>query len=348
MRSLSRRKVCKFLFHTGTGFLAMIASGSLLSWQSEKKSFMFTKQLSKESVNILNESGNFLQEVKRLKELALPKNSNLYQPPTADELKISSALASALISQDIKGALDKANALNYEVVRFVDTPSKQVFYGLREKRMYNRPIRGWGSYFINTSYRTDALIEVPHTIFDRFTEEIGAKAFLRAAARGLLIAGAHRNANGFGTADVCKLTNSIFHQVHKAWVLSETKTWQIHGFTISRNPKFPDGTESVLSDGQGNISTEVLNLSQKMNKHGFLTYIYNKFSASDPINKPVNESGAGKIFSPLGAVDNIQGIYCRSLGKPFVHIELDLSIRYKAIYRDRIAIIIANSVEAVK
>ncbi|MEW5859075.1 MAG: hypothetical protein AB1861_17095 [Cyanobacteriota bacterium] len=346
MKLLTRRKAFSVLGERIPQLLVGMASVSLLSYLS-KKTFSFERQVSGQGLEILNESGDFLDEVSRLKKLALPKKSNLYQPPTDNDLKDFNLLANALIFLDIKGTLKKANALNYELVRFIDTPSKQILYGLREKHVRDRPLRGWGSYFVNASYNANALVEVPHIIFDRFSEEIGAKAFLMSAARGFLITGAHRNANGTGTADVCNPINSIFQEVHKAWILSRNKTWQIHGFSISTKSKFPDNTQSVLSDGQGRISSEVLDLSLRMKKRGFQSHVYNELSASAPLNRRLNQGVAGKTFSHLGGTHNVQGIYCHSVGTAFTHIELDKSVRYKATNRDVIARVIADSIQGV-
>ncbi len=343
---VSRRKALKLLFNRGFQVLIGIVSGSLLSCYSQK-TMSLIEQPRQGGVELLNESGNFLIELKKIKKFALPKNSNLYQPPTTNDLESFKVLANALISLDIDTALNKASDINYELVRFVDTPTQQVLYGLREKHIDNYPMRGWGSYFINVSYKTDALIEIPHILFDLFSEEIGAKVFLMSAARGVLIAGAHRNANGTGTADVCNPIKSIFQEVHKAWVLSKTKTWQIHGFSISTKSKLPVITQSVLSSGQSNVSTEVLDLSKRMNNRGFLTHIYNKLSGSALLNQLVNQNVAGTAFSHLGATENVQGIYCRSLGNPFIHVELDKSIRFSTTERDVVARVIADSIEAV-
>jgi hypothetical protein len=316
MTRITRRKTCIFLGHTISGVLVGIVSGSLFSCQSKHKS-SDSSQAAERDIEITNESGNFLDEVNRLKTLALPKESNLYQPPTTNDLKNFRLLAKALIVQDIKGALNKANLLNYELVRFIDTPTQQVLYGLREKRVRDRPLRGWGSYFINAGHSADALVEVPH------------------------------NANGAETADVCNAIQSIFQEVHKAWVLSNNKTWQIHGFSLSTKADFPSGTQSILSDGRGTVSTEISDLSQRMKARGFQSYMYNRLSASAPLNLRLNQGVAGKTFSHLGGTHNVQGIYCHSVGTPFTHIELEQSIRYSPTNRDVVARVIADFIQAM-
>ena len=336
MKSISRIKFLKYLTQLIGSYL--IVANSSCSWFSQKQKTITSPD--KEQLfdrELIQVSGYFLTEVNRLKKLALPKNSYLYQIPTASHLKRFGELAKALINQDFNSALNLARELNYEVVRFVDTSTQQIFYGVREKLINGEQSRGWGSYFINTSYSTNALIEVPHIIADQQTEKIGAKTFLMASARGFLIAGAHRNANGYNTADVCNPISSIFQAVHEAWVLSGTKVWQIHGFRLANHPNFPSNTQAVLSDGQGTISPEVLDLSQQMGNSNFQPYVYNNLSPSAPLNRQVNQGIKGTIFSSLGGRQNIQGIYCHRQGNAFIHVELARSIRNNKTGREQVA-----------
>ena len=292
-------------------------------------------------------SGYFLTEINRLKKLAFSKNSYLYQIPTPSDLKTFAQLAKAMITQDLNSALNLAAALNYEVVKFLDISSQQILYGVREKLLNGQQSRGWGTYFINPSYHTNALIEVPHIIADQQTEEIGARAFLMSSARGFLIAGAHRNANGHNTADVCNPIPSIFQAVHQAWVLSRTRVWQIHGFRLTNHPSFPSNTQAVLSDGQGTISPEVLNLSQRMRISNFHSYVYNNLAPSAPLNRQVNQGIRGRIFSSLGGTQNVQSIYCHRQGNAFIHVELARSIRNNQTGREQVAKCIADSIETL-
>ncbi len=346
MKSISRIKFLKYLTQLIGSYL--IVANSSCSWFSQKQKTITSPD--KEQLfdrELIQVSGYFLTEVNRLKKLALPKNSYLYQIPTASHLKRFGELAKALINQDFNSALNLARELNYEVVRFVDTSTQQIFYGVREKLINGEQSRGWGSYFINTSYSTNALIEVPHIIADQQTEKIGAKTFLMASARGFLIAGAHRNANGYNTADVCNPISSIFQAVHEAWVLSGTKVWQIHGFRLANHPNFPSNTQAVLSDGQGTISPEVLDLSQQMGNSNFQPYVYNNLSPSAPLNRQVNQGIKGTIFSSLGGRQNVQGIYCHRQGNAFIHVELARSIRNNKTGREQIAKCLADSIKTL-
>ena len=339
---ISRRKSCVLCFRAVPYFLTGMIATSLLD--SDSRQFNLFDLASAEKGKIIQESGNFLQEIDRLKQLAIPKESHLYQPPTVAELNQFKMLANAYIAHNWQEVNKQAKLVGYELVEFFDLSTKQVFYGLREKRSQNQSQRGWGSYFINPNYRINALLEVPHIIFDRFSEEIGAKVFLLSSAGGFLLAGAHRNANGFNTADVCNPINSVFQTVHQAWVDAGIKTWQIHGFELANQFKFPSDTDAVLSNGRGEVTPEIKNLNQVLRRAGVQAYVYNTLPPSSPFNQEVNGEVSGQIFSPLGASQNVQGIYSALQQRAFTHVELGEQLRRKKTERDRVAKLIANSI----
>ena len=340
---INRRKTLKYLSSIISGFLVSYSSSCVLK-NRNKKLMIAVNNNQDINPEIIQESGDFITEINRLKKLAFAKNSYLYQTPTYSELQNFSNLVKSLNIQDINNVLLQAKELNYDVVRFVDNLTKQIFYGVREKLVNGKQTRGWGSYFINPNYQSNALIEIPHVIFDKNTEELGAQVFLQASARNFLLSGAHRNANGHNSADVCNPINSIFQIVHKAWVLSETKTWQIHGFSLANQPTFPPNTQAVLSNGKGEISPEILDLSQQMQISAFKAYVYNQLPVSASLNHQVNQGIRGTVFSSLGATKNVQGIYCHQVGNAFIHIELDHNIRSRQSDRDKVAKSIALTV----
>ena len=294
------------------------------------------------------ESGDFVLEVERLKDLAFASGSGLYVVPTAQEQADFGTLAATVASADIFNADAQAGPLGYEVVEFTDTVSGDLYYGLREQLSGGQQTKGWGSYFVNVNYQSDGLVEVPHPLFDTNSWDVGAKAFRDADARGFLMAGAHRNANGTGTADVAHLTDSIFQTVHETWVgaTSATDAWQVHGFDIDNHPSFPVGTEAVLSNGDGTVSSEVVELDANLESNSFETYAYNTLAPTDPTNQTVNGGVDGTTFSGLAGTTNEQGIHSRSLGGIFVHVELEQSIRFNATNRDLAAADISNAILA--
>ena len=291
------------------------------------------------------EAGDFVALAEGLRDLSFTSGSNDYVAPTASEMSDFRDLATSIRAGNVGMADAQAAALNYELVQFTDVPSGQVYLGVREILNMGSQTLGWGSYFINQSFSSNVLIEVPHPRFDTNSWDIGAKVFRQADALGFLMAGAHRNANGVGTADVAHLTNTIFHQVHEVWngLSAENTAWSIHGFAIGNHPFFPAGTDVVLSNGDGGVSPEILTLDANFGDQGFLSHAYNTLPDLDPLNVAVNETVSGSTFSGLGATTNVQGIYSRGLGGVFVHIEMEQSIRFDEINRQLAADIISAS-----
>lgn len=292
------------------------------------------------------EAGDFVTLTEGLKDLSFTSGSNLYVPPSAGEQTQFRTLAASLLAGNIAAADVQAAALNYELVQFTDIPSGQAYLGVREILSMGQQTLGWGSYFINQNFASDMLVEAPHPRFDSNSWDIAARVFRQSEARGFLLAGAHRNANGAGTADVAHLTDTIFHQVHEVWngLSAETPAWQIHGFNIASHPGFPAGTDVVFSNGDGSVSAEVVMLDSQFEGQGFLGYAYNTLAVADPLNVAVNGAVAGNVFSGLGATTNAQGIYSRGLGGVFVHIEMEQSIRFDATNRQLAADAIAASI----
>jgi hypothetical protein len=280
---------------------------------------------------IVIESGDFVTKAISLESLAFGTGSNLYVAPTQNQRNDFAALAATLLAGDLNSADAQAMALNYNLVEFTDNVSQNVYYGLTEQLVDNKPTRGWGSFFVNFDAVTAVLVQAPHPKFDSNTPEIAARAFQLASARGYLLAGAHRNANGQGTADVAHLPTSIFQEVHIAWngPQGENTAWSIHGFDIDNDDHeaFPLDTDAVISNGDGGISAEILAMNNEFESVGFETYAYNTLDVFDPLNVAVNGAVAGNTFSSLGGTTNVQGVYSRGLGGTFVHVEMEQSVR---------------------
>jgi len=291
------------------------------------------------------EAGDFLDHVETLRNLTFESNSGLYVAPTAVQQSAFSAAAGSLLSGNLALAETQAAALDYEIVEFTDNASGDVYHGLRE--LNNSPTRGWGSFYVDLDATREALIEVPHPRFDTNSWDVAARAYQESDSRGFLMAGAHRNANGQGTADVAHLDESIFQEVHEAWngTEGERTAWSIHGFDADKH-SFPAGTDAVLSNGDGSISSEVVALDSELTEEGFLSFAYNTLDQDDPLNVAVNGSETGTTFSSLGGTTNVQGIHSRSLDGVFVHVELEQSIRFDGDNRIAAAGAISDAISA--
>jgi len=274
------------------------------------------------------------QETGRLDELidSLASSDYILNEPQRDDrpyVDPSQALhafrhvAAAMAWGDVHAAARKAAELDYEVVEFTDSQTKRTYYVLREDLEAVQAIRGWGSYILNPNSRVDALVEVPHPLADEHTPEIGGLVFAECEARGFLLAGTHR-----AKADVPDLVDSIFHQVHTAWIgpMGQVTAWQIHGFASIKHP-FPRGAQVVASTGDGEIVPEIAALDSVLEKRGLTSYVFNELPAGARENKRLNGGVPGVTFTSLAAAKNEQGRLSRSLGGSFVHIELEVDLR---------------------
>src|SRR5690606_5583420 len=140
------------------------------------------------------------------------------------------------------------------------------------------------------------------------------------------LAGAHR-----AKADVPDLVDSIFHQVHVAWIgpFAQVTAWQIHGFLSAKHP-FPQDAKVVASTGDGAIVPEIAALDTVLEEKGVPSYAFNRLPASAHENKRINGGEPGLTFTSLAATKNEQGRLSRSLGGSFVHIELEGDVRASA------------------
>ena len=267
------------------------------------------------------------------------KDKRPYVEPTTPVLHAFRHLAAAMAWGDVKDAARQASKLDYELVEFTDSHTKTEYFVLREDRKRVDPIRGWGSYIVNPHSRIDTLVEVPHPIADAQTPEIGGLVFENAEAKGFLLAGAHRE-----KADVPDLVDSIFHQVHTAWIgpLARITAWQIHGFAGFKHA-FPRGAEVVASTGDGEIVPELSSLDALLEDRGLASYVFNDRAADSRMNKRLNKGVPGVTFTSLAATQNEQGRLSRSLGGAFVHVELETSIRTKEDTREVAASVIASA-----
>jgi hypothetical protein len=248
-------------------------------------------------------------------------------------------VASIMAWGDMKVAAKQAAEVEYEIVEFVDEPSQSKYYVLREDLSRVPASRGWGSYILNPTGQTEAIVEVPHPIADLQTPEVGGVVFERSQAKGYLLAGAHRL-----KADVPDLVNSIFHQVHTAWVgpTAQVAAWQIHGFASAKH-SFPQGAHLIASTGDGTVAPEIEHLDAVSEDQGLASYVFNNRPATSKANKRLNGDVPGVMFTSLAATANEQGRQSRSLGGSFVHVELETQVRLDAQHRERAATVIATA-----
>ncbi|MDI6791649.1 MAG: PKD domain-containing protein [bacterium] len=260
---------------------------------------------------LIEEGGSFYSLIATLKSRVIAKNTEGYIPPEAADTATMSQVVNLITSgistynsNTLQAAACLAATIDYELVKFADTESGRDHYVLREEESVNR---GWGSYIFNSDDCSKGVIEIPHPLFDINTPEVGSRAYIEAGARVFLMAGSHRNANADGEADAAHNSATIFETVHETITTATTNSIQIHGFSINNHPGYPD---IVLSAGDGSVPSPLGQLRDRLMAKGFSVGVY------DGVN-----------WFDLGATTNVQGIYTRSVGGIFIHIELEKFIR---------------------
>ncbi len=210
---------------------------------------------------------------------------------------------------EVEKAAIAADKIAYELVEFHDTQANRRYYLLREDLSQIETLRGWGAYLLNAEPEFNALVEAPHPLGDSNTAPLAATVFSN-GARGLLIAGAHRK-----KADLPDFVESVFHQVHSAWVGSQAllPVLQIHGFAGFKHD-FPRDAQMVLSTGGGRLSQELIELDTRFEEQGFNSYVYNTLDPKSRTNVRVNGDSPGHRFRPLAATKNEQGRHARDAG----------------------------------
>ena len=271
------------------------------------------------------------------------------QQQRTDFRSLANGLWNASSTADLQRLTSDAEAVGYDVLLLND--GNDTYYGLQESGTNDQP-KGWGSFLLRQGSAKNALVEVVHPLADINTLEISSQAFAESDARGFLIAGAHRNANGQATADVAHLDESIFQEVHQSFAenVTDVSVWQIHGFDIDIHPEVPNFTDTIISAGTGGVTEIVLGLDQQIDEleGGWDSFSFNTLDVEDPLNVATNGLIEGTTFSSLAATTNIQQLHTTSIGGQFVHIELEQSFRIDGgeSARQLIAQTIADSISS--
>lgn len=188
-------------------------------------------------------AGNLMAQVDWL-EAAMPRaRSEGFVVPSQEQMTSFATLVTTLRQGKLQDAMELATAQGYQVIWFTDqNDGDAVSYLLRDK---DPSKRGWGLFVFRVGSSSPLIIEAPHPLFDEGTPTLAAHLYRALEARSLLVAGAHRNANMDGSADVSAQDNSIFQAVNSAELLyadqenGEGIILQIHGFSGKKHPEYP-------------------------------------------------------------------------------------------------------------
>ena len=258
--------------------------------------------------------GSFRNQISLLENNMPRAESESYVPPTQEEQADFGELTSVIVENDLARAVELAVKNNYQINYYVDRGDNYaVSYLLREQR----PIqKGWGLYAFRLDSKSNIIVEAPHPLYDKKTPNVALDIYRALDARALLIAGAQRNANHDGSADVAHASESIFQSVHLA-LSHEIQTaagdviiLQIHGFHASKHEGYP---QVVFGLGEKPLPGEVAvaqKIEDALTKRGISSDIC---------------TGVESNLMDLCAKTNMQGLTTKA--GTFIHLELDEKIR---------------------
>ncbi len=261
---------------------------------------------------IQEENGTLVDFVESFSARIIPEDSEMYVPPNNTDLNRMRQLTNlVMISASTNDAANlsessfEASRLGYDLIKLTDEKTGIAYYVLRETAGKNW---GWGLYIFRAGGGSrDIVIESPHPVDDIHTDRIGVMAFSESEAKAFLMAGTHRQANRDGSSDAAHSSRSIFEVVHETITKNSTTIIQVHGFTKTKEPGYP---QIVLSSGNEVATSPISELSSILKAKGFTIGI-----SSD------------EALEELEAATNVQGKYANSIGATFIHIELESSIR---------------------
>lgn len=180
--------------------------------------------------------------------------------------------------------------------------------------------RGAGVVVVRPQFKTDLVIEVPHSYFDSWTLPIGRAAFERLGARALLVNTYHRGGQGNAAErmelalsgesefDVAHQRDSFFLAAHQSLLdlALETLVVQLHGFA---DESAPPGVDLIVSasDTGHDIHSLAESLEEELEGFGVQRY-------PDQIDV-------------LGGTTNVQARASRRQHAPFVHLEMSHRLR---------------------
>jgi hypothetical protein len=244
---------------------------------------------------------------------------NYTEPTGADYStmrRIFSLIDSGISNNDpdsILSASSFASQIDYQLLSVNDSATGNKFYVLVESQNVNR---GWGSYFFvagqNRQSPPRVIIEAPHPVTDFNSQNIAYEIFVNSYPRvfGFFVSGVERTFGPHSQTDMAHRTLSIFETATEAFASLGSVVIQIHSFSVDRHPGYP---LVVLSTGDGGVNGALQSVASNLRSSGISVGIFDGFK-----------------YERLGATDNAQGRYVRSIWAGFVHMEISSTVVYNS------------------
>ncbi|GAB3131341.1 hypothetical protein GCM10027289_17380 [Tsukamurella serpentis] len=225
-----------------------------------------------------------------------------YRVPTAQERATVVRGLRTIGSGGLDAARGELAGVGFRVEQARDEPSGQDLVVVRSETATER---AWGTVVLSVAHPDPrVLIEVPHPRADMQTEFIGLSLLRAVPGAALLIAGAHRRADG-GRADVAHNAESVFHQVAVDYSIRGAAQIQLHGYADGSLP----GKDIVVSAGSGPTSEVARDIAGALG------------GAFDVCRAWTDRCGR------LEGRSNVQGTDAAERGSVFVHLEANNTVR---------------------
>lgn len=256
---------------------------------------------------------NFEKLIDELEQAMPGAKTDGYVIPTSSDLESFADIVHMLIEYPETENPPLLEIKAYELLTLDDSGDARArSYVLQEKAP---PQNGWGLYFFRIHPARNIVIEAPHPRSDINTEELALDLYRALDAKALLVAGAHRNANFDGSADVAHAPVSVFNRIHMELfetlpltMGSETIFIQIHGFDNKQRSNAPDLILSYNWANEPDKDALLAHLVAALNENQIQVGVCN-----------------GNSFPGLCGTSNVQRLTMN--GGIFLHIELSSALR---------------------
>jgi len=230
---------------------------------------------------IVNNSGSLFDEIATVINDMPGDSGNNYTYPTPAQLNSWSSILFNLFNKNYTKASDTANAIGYNLERFIDTTAieNRTYYVLK-----TTSTNYWGTYIYYPSYSRQLVIQSPHPKKDFNTGKQGVFVFMETEALFFALSGTSRcNSTSYsscdGTTTVCSgssenyrisdlshnvstvfqtTTNVIFNRFNESHFI------QLHGFTkLTSDPYIILSNGTQITPSPDYISTFKTNLENE-------------------------------------------------------------------------------------
>ena len=240
-----------------------------------------------------------------------------YRPPDQSEQATAARGFADVVAHDRPSSADLAD-LGFTVTDLVDPVTHRPFTLIQ-----NEPntARAWGMYLIDRSAPPSLAVEVPHPAFDLHSELFGLDLFRATPGAVLLIAGAHRRADG-SRADVAHDPDSLFQVMATYLAGRGLAQAQMHGFDNDSAP----GYDIVLSTGTTPTSGAAIRAGAGFHAAGLAACL-----------------AWAQPCAGLEGTTNVQGQLAKTDGTVFLHVEMSRTVRDSQMYRELVGKVLAGA-----